>query len=363
MKEKLVKLGVVGLGRGFFVAKEAIGYQGFKLTAICDRNPEKVEESLKELEERKHEPVEVYQEFDDMIEKADINAVYIATDAIYHVPYVIKALDKGLHVISEIPAVNSVEEAKELKAAVLRHPELKYMTGENCCYWAFIQTWKKMYDDGKLGQAIYAESEYIHSRDWREMKPEDYPKEHWRYFNPAIKYLTHNLGPLLYIMDDYCVSVSCMTPDVKYNPYREVNKNSVAIFKTAKGAVIRILITFDTFAGFDHNFRIMGTRGSVETDQTKPLRDAHTFARFSDIPGSIDNKVEIPVALQFPGETSNTSGHGGADKTMLLAFIDCILNDTKPPIDVDLGIRMSIPGIIAHESSVQGGTALEIPQI
>ena len=364
METKIVKLGVVGLGRGFFVAKEAIGYPGFQLTAICDKNPKKVEESLKELEERKHGPVEVYYEFDDMLKSADINTIYIATEAIYHVPYVIKALDAGKHVISEIPTVNSLEEAKELKAAVLRHPELKYMAGENCCYWAFIQAWKSMYDEGKLGEAIYAESEYLHSQDWREIKPtdENVSSTHWRSFNPAIKYLTHNLGPLLYIMDDYCVSVSCMTPDPVYTPYRNP-KNGVAIFKTAKGAVIRILILFDSYVGFDHNFRIMGTRGSVETDQTKPLDDAHTFARFADIPGSIHSKVEIPVALKFPGEDDNNSGHGGADRNMLIAFIDCILNDTKPPIDVDLGIRMSLPGIIAHESSEQGGAVLEIPQV
>ena len=360
MSKKIVKLGIVGLGRGFSVANGILEERCVRLTAICDRNQQKLEEAKKALEERKYDDVNAYTEFDDMIRDADIDAVYIATDAIFHVPYVIRALDAGKHVISEIPAVNSIEEAKELKAAVLRHPELKYMTGENCCYWAFIQMWKQMYDEGKFGEAIYAESEYIHSRDWREMRAEDYPKEHWRAFNPAIKYLTHNLGPLLYIMDDYCVSVSCMTPDVIYNPYR-AQKNGVALFKTAKGAVIRILITFDTFVNFDHNYRIMGTRGSIETDPIKPLNDAHSFARLSDVPGSIEHKLEIPVNLKFEGEED--SGHGGADKKMMMAFIDCIMNDKKPPIDVDLGIRMSIPGIIAHESSLNGGSAMEIPQI
>lgn len=360
MNEKIVKLGVVGLGRGFSVAKDILGESCVRLTAICDRNPQKLREAQSTLAEREYGDVPAYAEFDDMIREADIDAVYIATDAIYHVPYVTRALDAGKHVISEIPAVNSLEEAKALKAAVARHPELKYMTGENCCYWAFIQAWKQMYDEGKLGETIYAESEYIHSRDWREMKPEDYPKEHWRSFNPAIKYLTHNLGPLLYIMDDYCVSVSCMTPDVVYNPYR-TQKNGVALFKTAKGAVIRILITFDCFADFDHNFRIMGTRGSVETDPTKPLDDAHTFARLADVPDSIKNKIDIPVTLKFPGEED--SGHGGADKKMMMAFLDCVINDKKPPIDVDMGIRITLPGIIAHESSTKGGAVMEIPQI
>lgn len=360
MSEKVIKLGVVGLGRGMSVARDILQEKRVRLTAICDRNPKEMDEALKILEKYEYGDVPTYAEFDDMIVDADMDAVYIATDAIYHVPYVIRCLEAGKHVISEIPAVNSVEEARRLKEAVKRHPHLKYMAAENCFYWAFIQMWKQMYDEGKLGEAIYAESEYIHGHDWREVKPDSYDKNHWRYFNPAIKYLTHNLGPLLYIMDDYCVSVSCMVPDVIYNPYRP-QKNGVALFKTAKGAVIRILIAFDAFAYFDHNFRIMGTRGSVETDQTKPLEDAHTFARLSDVPGSMRDKVDIPVTLKFEGEEE--SGHGGADRKMMMAFIDCIINDTEPPIDVDMGIRMAIPGIIAHESSMEGGALKEIPQI
>ena len=48
---------------------------------------------------------------------------------------------------------------------------------------------------------------------------------------------------------------------------------------------------------------------------------------------------------------------------MLLDFARCIIEDTPSPIDVDMGIRMTLPGIIAHESALQGGVPLEIPQI
>lgn len=360
MGKDFVKLGIVGLGRGRWVVTEVVGEKEVKLTAICDHNEEKLKDAKEDFESRGVKDLQCFTDFDEML-KSDIEAVFIATDAIYHVPFVIKAMDAGKHVISEIPTVNSVEEAKLLKACVKRHPELKYMAGENCCYWAFIQAWKTMYDEGKFGEIAYAESEYIHSKDWREMKPEDYPEEHWRSFNPAIKYLTHNLGPLLYIMNDKVVSVSCMVPEVPYNPYTKVNQNGVALFRTKKGAVIRILICFDAFVGFDHNFSMIGTRGTIETDKTKPLETAHSFARFSDIPGSINEKVEIPVGLSFPGELNG--GHGGADRKMMMAFIKCILEDTEPPVNVDMGIGMSLPGIYADESSKKGGALVEIPDL
>lgn len=361
MKKDVVKLGVVGLGRGGYVTETVIGEKKVQLRAICDINPEKLEAARKIFEDDlKVSELLCFTDFDEFL-KSDIDAVYIATDAIYHVPFVEKAMEAGKHVLSEIPPVNSVEEAKRLRAIVKAHPELKYMAGENCCWWAFIESWKKMFDEGKLGDVVYAEAEYLHSEDFNKfVKPAD---GHWRTFNPAIKYLTHDLGPLLYIMNDRCVSVSCMVSDVSYNPYKTLSaQNGVALFKTAKGAIIRVLVCFGAYVGLDHNYEIIGTRGTVETDKTKPLSDAHYFARLSDIPGTIEEKIDVPVTLKYPGEISHPrDGHGGADKKMLMAFIDCIVNDTVPPIDVDLGIRMALPGIIADLSSQSGGTLMEIP--
>lgn len=362
MENKIVKLGVVGLKRGMDVALEVAKDNNVAIKAVCDISESAINNAKIGLKNVGVSDYTTFNNYEDMLANADIDAVYIATDAVCHVPYVEKALDAGKHVISEIPVVNSVEEAKTLKAAVKRHPELKYMAGENCFYWAFIQAWRSMYVDGKIGEAVYAESEYLHSEDYKKIEAPktEKDKNHWRMYNPAIKYLTHNLGPLLHIMDDKCVSVSCMNCDSNYNPYRE-DKNSVAIFKTKKGAVIRILIVFDAYVGFDHNFSIIGTRGTIETDKTKPLSEAHSFARFSDIPGTISQKVDIPVTLRFPGENAGT--HGGADRKMMRDFIKCIINDEEPPIDVDMGINITLPGIIAAESAARGGELMEIPEI
>lgn len=363
MRKEPVRLGIVGLKRGL-CALSLLKEDSVLIAAVCDHDPTVLANTKKRLEAERlacdKPPIRYFSDFDEML-CSDVEAVYIANYATCHVPLVIKALDAGKHVISEIPTVNTLEEARMLKAAVAAHPDLKYMTGENCCYWAFIQAWKQMYRDGKLGQAVYAEAEYLHCADWRQMKPENYSRSHWRFDHPAIKYLTHSLGPLLDILDDRCVSVSCMVPDIKYNPYRDEPKTGVALFKTAKGAVIRILIVFDAYVGCDHNFSIIGTRGTIETDKTAPLFDASSFAKFADVPGTIDKKIEIPVHLAFPGES--TEGHGGADHKMLMDFIRCIREDTAPPLDVDAGIRMSLPGIIAHESSLRGGELMEIPEI
>jgi predicted dehydrogenase len=152
-----------------------------------------------------------------------------------------------------------------------------------------------------------------------------------------------------------------MAPNAaKYNPYKKGDENGIAIFRTKKGAVIRILIGFGMYVGFDHNFALYGTKGSILTDKTKPLDDAHSFAKLSEIPDTFERAFEIPITYSC---TKETEGHGGADQRMMRDFIKCIIDDTKPPIDVDMGIKISLPGIIANKSAKLGGELLEIPEI
>ena len=358
MENKIVKLGVVGLKRGAYVAWTLIGDTNVVIRAIADSDPDTLKACKDDYEKNGVKDFLCFDSIEELL-KSDIDAVYIATDKPLHTKHTVMALEAGKHVLSEIPVIETLEEAKILKNAVNSHPELKYMAGENCFYWAFIEAWKKMYEEGKFGDILYAESEYLHAVHPDEIKPYS-PENHWRRYNPAISYLTHNLGPLLYIMDDYCVSVSCMAPTAaKYNPHSMSDENGIAIFRTAKGAVIRIFIGFGMYVGYDHNFALYGTRGSILTDKTKPLEEATSFAKLYDVPDTFEKFFEIPVKLSTTGDVY---GHGGVDARMSRDFIKCIIEDTEPPINVDMGIRISLPGIIANESARLGGALLEIPK-
>ena len=158
MSDKIIKVGVVGLGRGTAIARCLKGVKNAKLIACCDHNPKILKSGYEELSE--------------VLEDKNIIQFIVATEAVYHVPIVTKAMNAGKHVLSEIPAVNSVEEAKQLKELVNAHPELTYMAAENCCYWAFVQTWKKMHRDGLFGEIAYAEAEYLHALDPDDFAPD-----------------------------------------------------------------------------------------------------------------------------------------------------------------------------------------------
>ncbi len=358
MENKVIRLGVVGLKRGAYVAWTVIGDKNVVIRAIADSNLETLKACKEDYAKNGVTDLLCFDSIEELL-KSDIDAVYIATDKPLHTRHTLMALEAGKHVLSEIPVIETLEEAKLLRDAVKAHPELKYMAGENCFYWAFIDTWKKMREDGKFGDILYAESEYLHAPHPDDIKPYT-PENHWRRYSSAITYLTHNLGPLLYIMDDYCVSVSCMVPSAaRYNQYSKRDENGIAIFKTAKGAVIRIFIGFGMYVGYDHNFALYGTKGTILTDKTKPLEDATSFAKLYEIPNTFESFFEIPVKLSTTGDVY---GHGGVDAKMMRDFIRCIIDDTAPPIDVDMGIRISLPGIIAAESAKRGGELMEIPK-
>ena len=130
--KKTIKYGVVGLGRGLDIAKEGIRMEGAKLCAACDINPEKIKKAKEKLEEKGLTDCTFYSDYDEML-KSDIDAVIVATEAIYHVPFVKKAMEAGKHVLSEIPAIGRLSKlgrkcASRVISAISCMPRLNIST-------------------------------------------------------------------------------------------------------------------------------------------------------------------------------------------------------------------------------------------
>ena len=157
--------------------------------------------------------------------------------------------------------------------------------------------------------------------------------------------------------------MTCAESEIIYNPYFPDKKNAtgVATFRTEKGRILHILISFGSYTMPTHNFRILGTRGSVETDRLKKVYQAHTFANLQSIPQTFTAKHEIPITTGYEGDNNGT--HGGGDRRMMQDFLRCVTEKKTPKLDVNFAIRMSLPGILAHESAQNGGIPIEIPNI
>ena len=53
--------------------------------------------------------------------------------------------------------------------------------------------------------------------------------------------------------------------------------------------------------------------------------------------------------------------HGGADYKPVETFIQAIIEDTTPQLDVYTTAELTAPGILAAESARQGGVMLRVP--
>ena len=55
------------------------------------------------------------------------------------------------------------------------------------------------------------------------------------------------------------------------------------------------------------------------------------------------------------------SGHGGSSTFLSAEFIDALVEEREPSIDLYEALAMTVPGIIAHQSALNGGKQLEVP--
>ncbi len=365
---KTLRVGVLGLGRGMCFARQFHALPDTETVAVCDARPGRVEAARSQL----GDDVLAFREYEEMLRVAEMDAVVVASGAPDHAKHCCMALDAGKHVLSEVPADVTLDACRALVRKV-RETGLKYMLAENCCYWGYIREYQRLVRSGRLGEVLYAECEYLHDirslyftesgaapgAALNDILRHPDTKLTWRHDLHPINYLTHDLGPVLEILDDRCVSVSCLsTPPAVgegFAPGAEV-----AIFKTAKGRVIKFLAAFSLPRPGHHWFSLMGTKGCVESPRCGGSKH-FLWVEGENMEGWSEMSWSTKL-LEGPREAWS-SGHGGADWHIAREFADCILHDRPSPIDVHRAMDYTVPGVCAVQSTLQGGAAVEIPDL
>jgi hypothetical protein len=64
----------------------------------------------------------------------------------------------------------------------------------------------------------------------------------------------------------------------------------------------------------------------------------------------------------IPKSMRHASGHGGSAVFITAEFINALVEDREPEIDLYESLAMTVPGLVAHESSLKGGEQLPVPQ-
>ena len=120
---KSVKFGIIGIGNMGLVHLQSFIAGKIKngiVTAIADLNDKK----LSAARQTCAGDYKCYSSGNELIDKADVDAVIVATPHYSHPELAVRALDKGLHVLCEKPAGVYTKQVKEMNAAAEKSGKL-----------------------------------------------------------------------------------------------------------------------------------------------------------------------------------------------------------------------------------------------
>jgi predicted dehydrogenase len=355
--DRAVRVGVLGLRRGAALARLA-QQAGMELVAVCERDDRR-REAATAL------GAAAYRDVEPFLNHA-MDAVILVNDFDQHAPVAVRALDRGLSVLSETAACRTVAEGVALVEAAERSSGV-YMFAENYPYMPLVREMRRRYAAGDIGEVRYAEAEYLDEPDDLASMVND--RSHWRARLPATYYCTHSLAPVAAITGTRPVQVSGFVAPTAAGP------EALERARQGRGWAALLVVRLDNGAVFKslHGFlegsqqawvRLHGDRGLMEN-----LRqgDTRTLRVVWDVKDGEDwrraEEIYLPWPPEFPATDADPMGDGVAEILMLRDFANAVRHQTAPDHDVYFGVELSITGIQAMRSSLARSLPVEVPDL
>ncbi|MCX6030872.1 MAG: Gfo/Idh/MocA family oxidoreductase [Chloroflexi bacterium] len=387
---KPLKLAVVGGRRGAsFNHALARLKESVTFTAVCD-----LSEAMLASWRTEHPDIQTFTSYDDLLEKADCDAVFICTPMLLHAGQSVKALEAGKHVLSEVVAAATLDECWQLVETVERTGRA-YMLAENFCYMRPNMMVLNMVQGGVFGDVVYTEGAYIHDCRALSFTPNNeltWRGELRRQFNGNL-YPTHSLGPVSQWLginrrDRLVSTATWTTPAVAAaayvrerlgpdhpgaaNGFWSPGDSATTVIQTERGAVI--VLRVDWASPRPHNmthYVVQGTSGAylsgrhdkedplVWIDGQSPGRSYDGKAQWESL-WSYADRYEHPQWREL-GADATLSGHGGGDFFVLKAFCDAVQAGATPPIDVYDAVTWSAIVPLSIESVAKDNAPVAVP--
>lgn len=380
-----VRIAIIGTGnRGSKASRRFTFMNGVEIKAICDIKEGALKKTQEIITGRNFPPADEYlgeEAWRKVVERDDIDLVYITTDWANHVPMAVYAMEQGKHVAIEVPAALSVDECWQLvdQAEKMR---LHCTILENCTYDFFELNTLNMAQQGVFGELVHVEGAYIHdlrsqlksTTNWRTPFYEDYIG------NP---YPTHGLGPVCQALNihrgdkmNYLVSVSSdqfgMTQYLEdtfgkdseraRKEYRMGDMNTTLI-KTEKGKTIMIQHDVTSPRPYSRLHTLSGTKGFAQKYPTFGIAlepNAHNFLNKEEYDKLI-KKYEHPFITEVGEFAKKVGGHGGMDFIMDYRLIYCLQHGLPLDMDVYDAAEWSCLVELTEISASNGGKPVRIP--
>ena len=289
VKNKILKVGLIGAGlQGWRRAPVLKQFPGTELVIVAAAHQETARQLADSI------GCEATDDWQEVVEREDINVVLVCTPPNLHAPISIAAMNYGKHVLCEKPLTKTLGEAEEVLAAA-RANRVTLKCGFNHRHHPGIQKAKSWFDEGIIGELNFIRCRYgICGRP-------GYEKE-WR-ANPEItgggqlmEQGIHGVDLSRWFLGEFTEVVGFSA--TRFWNIAPLEDNAFALLRTEKGQVASLhssltqwknLFSFELF-GQDGYIVVEGLGGSYGTERVilskrallEPFREEITEFRGGD---------------------------------------------------------------------------------
>ncbi|MBE5783068.1 MAG: gfo/Idh/MocA family oxidoreductase [Clostridiales bacterium] len=374
-----LRAAVIGLGsRGCGLLTTIHSIHDLKIVAVCDIMEDRLQKGIKILNDLGDTP-DGYLDYRRIIDRGDIDLVYVITNWITHWEICIDFMKAGIYTAAEVCGATSLDECWELVHTYER-TGTPMMLLENCCYGRTELAALNMLRQGLFGRVVYTECGYCH-----DLRSHICDMTHARcnqnFMRNGDLYPTHGalpMGKLLNInRGNRFVSIASMsTPAYGVQDYLQRNQPdhpladarckqyacgdvTTSILKCAGGELMMIRHNIALPRPYSRANLVQGTQGVLSEDcKGVHLDGVHKHEEWEPLE-EVYKKYDHPLWQNY--DPSANDGHGGMDYLVMDAFAEAARTKTLPPIDVyDAATYMAIT-TLSEDSVAMGGMPQAFP--
>ena len=324
--------GVVGAERALVIASRRLTGEYAEVRAAFDPDEKRLRALEPELEAR---GICCFRDFMKFA-GCGIGAMIISGGELDRAQYAIKALRRGVHVLSEPPMALTLDDVSRIERAS-RESGKYYALAVYSCHRREVLLAKELFRRGDIGRLVYAEgSSFVKFSDRAAGIPST--------FNCA-----GSVGQAL---------ITCGQRAVRVSGFESRSSSAslgVELLELSNGALCRAA-NGSLLSPREHGLRLIGETGSLEiigggvllTDGTGKTR-RNVFSR--------------PEGFLLDGMCR---GGSFEESSAIAGFAAKLLGDSAAAarcIDVYRAADISLPGMIAHRSIIDGGRPLPVPDL
>jgi hypothetical protein len=410
-KMDTVRIGIIGTGfRGQSHLEMLCQRKDTNIVAFADPDPRMLADAQKILKDAGRPAAIEYskgnENYIQLLQRNDIDAVIIATPWEWHIPQALEAIKNGIIPGVEVCGAIKLTDCWDIVNASEKSG-IPVMCLENVCYRRDVMAVYNMVRKGMFGELLHLQGGYEHdlrgvkfnsansasSSSGVEFGDKGFSEAAWRtnhslYRNGEL-YPTHGLGPVAMMTDinrgNRLTRLSSVATKarglhkyiVEHPKGGENHPNAKLNFKlgdivttqlqTANGETI--LLTHDTNSPRPYNlgFRVQGTQGLWQDFHAGEFSAGHIYIEgISKKPHQWENpetylkEHDHPLWKKYEADAVG-AGHGGMDFFVVNAFIECIKRKVNFPLDVyDLATWYAVTPL-SEKSIAENGQVQEIP--